>query len=200
MTTDLTLYQVETDLAALIETSEGGVPEELLEEFKQDLIAYTEKAVVKRDRVIHFIRFVENQIAFTAEEEKRLHERKKRLQGALASFMAYVARVVQECAPDMRKGARRLEGKTGTLAAVKNPDSVDVFDAAQLPADFTHIEMRVPGSVIAELPEDIRQTLRRSAVEYAVVPVKANIAQALKAGRTVPGARWKQGEMRLEIR
>lgn len=196
---ELTLYQVEDDLAAMLNTEEVVSPDRL-EEFGRELAAHTEAALTKRDNCIRFMVHVEDQIQFTRDEEKRLAERRRRLEGGLERFKAYVTNVIQQFAPDMRKGPRRLEGRVGELAAVRNPDSVNVIDAQQLPPEFIQIQLRLPGLALEGLPEGVAEALKRQAVEYAVVPVKASIAAALKAGRHVPGARMQDGDMRLRIR
>lgn len=195
MTTAISLYQIEDTLNALMETRDGGIPPEVLDQFRQELAEYTEAALEKRDNCIRFIRHVENQIQFAKDEEQRLCDRRKRLETALGNFKAYLADIVQQFAPDMRKGPRRLEGKTGEIAAVRNPESVEILDAGQIPAEFVHVVIRIPGLAAEKFPG-----IRNHAVEYSIMPLKADIGAALKAGRSVPGARSRQGEVRLRIR
>lgn len=200
MGNSLTLYELESTMAVLADTEEAGVPAELQESFQQELGEYTEAALVKRDNVARFVSFLEGQIALAKDEEKRLYERRKRLEGGLGRFKAYVVSCVCQFASKMVKGPPKLEGRTCTLVAVKNPQGAEILDAQQLPADFIHVEMRVPGAVLASLPEDVLAALKKQAVSYAVVPQGANILSALRAGRIVPGARLKAETMRLDIR
>ena len=73
-------------------------------------------------------------------------------------------------------GIKRIECPQFVMAVKASPPAVDVFDAAQVPAEF----MRQP-----ELPP--------------AAPDKVAIRDALKAGQDVPGARLVTGQ-RLEIR
>jgi len=187
-------------MAILADTEEAGVPAELQEQFRQELGEYTERALDKRDGCARFVAFLEGQIELAKAEEKRLHERRKRLEGGLGRFKAYLVDCVVRFASNMVKGPPRLEGRTCTLVAAKNPQGAEILDALQLPDDFIHVEMRVPGSVLAALPDDVREALKKQAVSYAVVPQGQNILSALRAGRTVPGARLRAETKRLDIR
>lgn len=201
--TDLTLYELESTMVALADTEDGGVPVELQEAFRQELGEYTEAALAKRDGCAQFVAYLEGQIALAKAEEARLNERRKRLESGLKRFENYVVGIVVQFASNMYKGPPRpprLEGRTCTLVAAKNPQGAEILDALQLPADMIHVELRVPGTVLAALPEDVLAALKKQAVSYAVVPQGANILSALRAGRLVPGARLKQGTLRLDIR
>ena len=200
METNLTLYCLESDMAALADTEEAGVPAELQEGFRQELGAYTEAALAKRDGCAQFIAFLEGQIELAKAEEKRLHDRRKRLEGGLGRFKQYIVGCVVQFASKMVKGPPRLEGRTCTLVAVRNPQGAEILDAQQLPPDMIHVELRVPGTVLTALPQDVQDALRRQAVSYAVAPQGANILSALRAGRVVPGARLKTETLRLEVR
>lgn len=197
---DLTLYEIEGRLLALADTDEAGVPEELRNDFAQELGEFTEAALAKRDNVARFRAHLEGLIELAKAEEKRLKERRARLENGLKRFEGYIVWVVCQFASKMVKGPPKLEGRTCTLVAAKNPQGAEILDAQQLPADFIHVQMRVPGTVLAALPEDVLAALKKQAVEYAVVPQGANILSALRAGRAVPGARLRQETLRLDIR
>lgn len=200
METDLTLYRLESDMAALADTEEAGVPAELQEAFRQELGAYTEAALAKRDGCARFVAFLEGQIELAKAEETRLYDRRKRLENGLGRFKRYVLDCVVEFASKMTKGPPKLEGRTCTLVAVRNPQGAEVVDAQQLPVDMIHVEIRIPGTVWAGLPADVQDTLKRQAVSYAIAPQGANILSALRSGRVIPGARLKPETIRLAIR
>lgn len=200
MENNLSLYRIEEALLALADTEEAGVPTELQEKFAQEIGEYTEAALEKRDGCARFVAFLKGQIALAKAEEKRLHERRKRLEGGLDRFKAYVVGCVVRFASNMVKGPPKLEGHTCTLVAAKNPQGAEILDAQQLPADMIHIELRIPGLTLSGLPPEVQDSLRKQAVSYAVVPLGTNILAALRAGRVVPGARLKPETKRLDIR
>jgi hypothetical protein len=125
---------------------------------------------VKAANVVGFTRNLEALAVAIKAEEERLSSRRKAVEKRAASLSAYVLSCMQVA------GVQKIEGPRFRIAVRDNPPAVDVFDAAQVPAEF----MRKP-----EPPPP--------AVD------KAAVKDALKAGKDVPGCRMTQGK-RLEVR
>ncbi len=104
------------------------------------------------------------------EAEAAMAARRKAIESRAASLRAYLLNCMQAT------GIKKIECPHFALAIRDNPPSVDVFDAAQVPAEY----MRQP-----EPPPPAAD--------------KAAIKEAIKAGKEVPGARLTQGQ-RLEIK
>jgi hypothetical protein len=102
--------------------------------------------------------------------EAQMAARRKAIENRAAGLRAYLLNCMQAT------GIKKIECPHFALTVRDNPPSVDVFDGAQLPAEF----LRQP-----EPPPPAAD--------------KAAIKDAIKAGREVPGARLTQGQ-RLEIR
>lgn len=102
--------------------------------------------------------------------EKAMADRRKALERRAEGLRAYLLRNMLDT------GIKRIECPQFVMAVKASPPAVDVFDAAQVPAEF----MRQP-----EPPP--------------AAPDKVAIRDALKAGQDVPGARLVTGQ-RLEIR
>jgi hypothetical protein len=102
--------------------------------------------------------------------EAQMAARRKAIEHRAAGLRAYLLNCMQST------GIKRIECPHFALTVRDNPPAVDVFDVAQVPAEF----MRQP-----EPPPPAAD--------------KAAIKDAIKAGRDVPGARLTQGQ-RLEIR
>jgi Siphovirus Gp157 len=102
------------------------------------------------------------------EAEAAMAARRKAIENRAASLRSYLLNCMQAT------GIKKIDCPHFTLAVRDNPPAVDVFDAAQLPAEY----MRQP-----EPPS----------------PDKTAIKEALKMGKEVPGARLTQGQ-RLEIK
>src|SRR5215471_7862491 len=132
----LTLYQIEDRLAALLETGEGGIAPELEEQYRADLAQSLQKAVDKRDRVGEFLRFVEEQGRFAAEEAKRLTERRQRFERAAERMRAYVKWTIQNMGQDEQGRWRKLEGRSVSFSLRKLPDILQVDDETAVPAEF----------------------------------------------------------------
>lgn len=120
---------------------------------------------VKAANVVGFTRNLESLADAIKAEEARMAGRRKALENRAASLRAYVLACMQSA------GVQKIEGPRFKIAIRSNPEAVDVFDAAQIPAAF----MRQP-----EPPPPS--------------PDKTAIKAALKAGTDVPGARLTQGQ------
>lgn len=120
---------------------------------------------VKAANVISFTRNLESLSAAIRVEEERLANRRKQIDKRVASLQAYTLTCMQVA------GVQKIQGPRFKISVRDNPQAVDVFDAAQVPAEF----MRQP-----EPPPPS--------------PDKVAIKAALKAGRDVPGARLTQAQ------
>lgn len=168
-----TLYSLEDTLQALEDTAEGGISPEQQAEFEAALQEAITTAAVKRDAVGRYRRHMQAQIDFAKEEISRLQTRVSRFQGRIESLDAFVIAAMRNT------GKRKLEGNSFTLSLRKNPDSVQIDDAAKVPAAFLEI---IP------------------AVAESTRPDKRRIAAALRAEQAVPGCTLRPGEDRLEVR
>src|SRR5215471_14329965 len=109
----LTLYSIEDQLAALVDTLpvvEPDLEDELLARIGESLI----RAIDKRDSMGRFLAHVDAQIAFADSEIKRLHERKRTFERILERTEAYVVRVIQSLGQDVSGAWQKLEGRTFT--------------------------------------------------------------------------------------
>jgi hypothetical protein len=141
----LSLYRIEDDLAALLETGSGGISPEFEQEYRSDLAQALQKAVDKRDRVGQFIRYLEDQARFAAEEAKRLTERKQFFERAAERMRAYVKWTIESMGLDEQGKWRKLEGRSTTFVLRKLPDILQVDDAA-IPADYKTLVITVPAA------------------------------------------------------
>lgn len=125
---------------------------------------------VKAQNVVMFARNLEATAAAIKEAETAMAARRKAIEHRAAGLRRYALSAMQVA------GVQSIECPYFKLTVRKNPPAVEVFDAAQIPAQF----MRTP-----EPPPP--------------APDKKAITEAIKAGQEVPGARLVIGE-RLEVR
>ena len=113
-------------------------------------------------------------IEATAEQIKQaeaaMAARRKALENRADSIKRYLLGAMQTT------GITKIECPHFRISVRDNPPAVDVFDAAQVPAEFMVTPPAPPPA-----------------------PDKAAIKAAIKAGATVPGARITQGQ-RVEVR
>ena len=125
---------------------------------------------VKAQNVVMFARNLEATATAIKEAETAMAARRKAIENRAAGLRRYALSAMQVA------GVQSIECPYFKLSVRKNPPAVEVFDAAQIPAQF----MRTP-----EPPPP--------------APDKKAITEAIKDGQEVPGARLVSGE-RLEVR
>lgn len=154
----LTLYDIEDQILALIDTGEGmdeGDP--LREQLETELAHFIVLQLKKVDGVCRVLAHLESQAALAAAEIKRLQTRKQAFDRGVERLEAHVTAAMQNAGKD------KLEGDTSTLKLQKNPASVFVSDFDAVPASYKIVK-----------------------VDTSID--KAAVARALKGGVDVAGA------------
>lgn len=124
----------------------------------------------KAENVALFARNLEVTAAAMRDAEVAMAARRKAVEARVSRLRAYMLACMQTA------GVHKISTAQMQIAVRDNPPAVEVFDAAQVPAQF----MRTP-----EPPPPS--------------PDKTAIKDAIKAGEEVPGARLTQSQ-RLEIK
>jgi hypothetical protein len=198
----LSLYRLEDDLAALVETAEGGIDPAREEEFRVDLARALQAAMEKRDRVGEFIRYLENQAKFAGEESKRLAERKAIFERAVERLKMYIKWTIQQIGADEQGRWRKLEGRTVTFSLRKLPDILQVDDEAAIPAEFKTLVITVPA---AAWEQHLAACAAREALLAAVIHTEVKLDRRellarLKEGAELPGVDIRLGDFGLAMR
>jgi len=192
---NITLYGAEENLAAFLETEEGGIPEEMQQEFALALAGASEMALDKRDNCIRFLRHIEAQIEFAKAEKGRINEWQKHLEGGLERFRLYLATVVAEHGKQA-KGSPKLEGRIGSLSLRKKPDTALVTDEAEVPAKYKTVTVTMSAEAWAFLSQDVVGF----DVQISESISRRPILEALKVGEEIPGAELLFGEDTLLVK
>jgi len=124
----------------------------------------------KATNVALFTKSLESLAASIKDAEAQMASRRKALEARAARLRTYMLDCMQMA------GVQRIESPHLRISVAKTPPSVEVFDAAQIPADY----MRQP-----EVPPPVAD--------------KTAIRDAIKSGLDVPGARLVTGT-RIDIR
>jgi len=124
----------------------------------------------KAQSVVAFMRNLETTAQAIKEAETKMATRRKAIENRVASLKSYVLDVMQD------NGIQRIDCPLFAISIAKNPPAVEVYDESQIPADCLITPPAPPPQVDKKL-----------------------IAQVLKAGRDVPGARLTQS-VRLSIK
>ncbi len=197
MSTALTLYSLEENLVALIDTEDLVESEEQHLEILREIAQANDAAIAKRDGVIRMHRHLELQQANIDAEIKRLQALKASYAHAQERFEKYVIRVMDECVPQPKKGCKKLEGSIGVLKLAKKSPAVDIEDEAKIPAQYKNVIVAMDADTWLRFAPEPMVALARK-VEYCVK--KAEVKEALKAGQDVPGADLPMESFRLEVK
>jgi len=124
----------------------------------------------KAQSVVAFLRNLETTAAAIKEAESQMAARRKAMENRVASLKRYVLDAMAA------NGISRIDCPHFSISIAKNPPAVEVYDEAQIPEDYFSAPPPPPLQLDKKL-----------------------VAQVLKAGHTVPGARLAQS-VRLAIR
>lgn len=125
---------------------------------------------VKAQNVAYAIRNLEASAAAIKEAEAQMAERRKRIEKRAEAIRDYLKNCMEHA------GIQKIECPHFQLSIAKNPASVEIYEAALIPADYMKEAPPPPPS-----------------------PDKTLIKQAIKDGFDVPGARLTHGT-RLNIK
>jgi hypothetical protein len=210
MTTALTLYRIEDDLQALV-NSEELVTADQEREFRNQLAEQLRTAVDKRQRVGEFLRYCELQQENCDKEIARVQALKATYATAQERMERYVIHTIKTViGPDAKGKYPKLAGRTLMLSVARNPDSVDIQDEALIPEEYKSITVKLPAEIWSELLEafsgdddraiEVSKILQSASEKASISIDKAAIKKAIKVGETVDGADLFIGGLRCEVR
>lgn len=185
----VTLYEIEDDLLALLDTedmTEGADRFAIL----ADIVDKTEVARQKRDSYARFVLAVRAAAAAKLEESARLAESAQAVLKRLENTEAHVLRLIDQFAPKPKRGPKKLEGLTYTLACHAKPPAVMIEPGAMLPDNLVNVELYLSGAhakAALELMPDLAPLARCS-------PDKTAIKALLKHDQPVEGCSLVSGK------
>lgn len=197
MSTELSLYQIEENLVALLDSEDMVESDEQHLEILREIAQATDAAVVKRDNCIRFHRHLSIQQDAIDAEIKRLQDLKGHYAHAQEKLESYVIRIMDELVEQPKRGAKKLEGRIGVMTLKQNPPAVEISDEHAVPSRYKDVTVTMDADAWLTLaPEPLVQAARRT--DYRVK--RTEVKDALKSGEDVPGADLGFGKLRLEVR
>lgn len=195
------LYQIETELQALVDSAETVTPEQA-EQYGLELQAALQNSITKRQRVGEFLRHCEAHEDACDREIDRLKALKAQYSKARGRVEEFVIRTVLTIGPDEKGKLKVLEGETVKLAVKGTPDAVAVDNEAMVPVEFQRVTVKMPHTawqvILDALPDSVL-TGYAAEVKQETAVDKTAIRNAIKQGREVSGAKL-QGGFRLEVK
>jgi hypothetical protein len=189
---DLSLYQIESDLANLIEMREQTLDALRVAESEGDLPGTIERldeetAAIDntiREYVTAEIRKVDNIRAFwrhcelmrdAAKEEAKIQSDRSRAWGARLDRLKETCRAVMETIPFPDKKPKKLEGRTGALYLKANggKQAVEVTDEALVPDELCTVTVTMRGDRWRALEETAREIAGMSNIRWESLEIRS---------------------------
>jgi hypothetical protein len=192
----LSLFEIDQALAMLIESAQeeaaanGG---ELSEELKTALADYVEAFGEKVDRIANYLRAQESFADLAKREAARLEARRKASENRVKGLKTFL------CFFMASHELKRLQGPLNTITLASNSaDSLVLDEGAHVPDIFQKVSAEVAWTeweeILAALPAGpLRERLIGESGAWKELD-RVRLAEALKAGVTIAGARLVRGQ------
>lgn len=193
----LTLYEAADELRTLFDTLDGLDDPAELAEFEKEMEPALKRALQKVESFVAFLRHLDSQIELCAGEIARIKAHQQRFETMQERLEDYAIRAMQA------SGVKSLGSPTAKLRIAQNPPSVVIENEDQVPAKCKTVTIKLRAELWPRLIDiatridkavDWNDHLARGKVETS----RTEIATALKAGETVPGARLER-KVRLVV-
>jgi hypothetical protein len=188
------LYQIESDLMALVESAET-VTELQREAYALELQTALQGSIAKRQRVGEFLAHCEAQEEFCSAEIDRLTALKHRYVKARERVQGMVVSIILDRGKDERGRWPVLEGWTVTLGIASTPPAVRIEEGAEIPAALQTVTVKMPADnwdrIVASLPDEVLGFA--GDVSETRTLDKTAIKAALQAGAEIPGVSLSGG-------
>jgi len=129
---------------------------------------------------------LEAQAELAAKEIKRLQARKKRMENGFAHLEAYCITVL-EALPEPKRGPKKLEGNTNTLA-LSPSDRCVITDEPAIPTEYKTVAIEMPATAWEKIVETCGTGIVHQLTKQDLKVRLADVKKALKAGLDVAGA------------
>lgn len=195
------IFDIETDLQALVECAETITPEQE-DEYRLALELALRMSIKKRQNVGQFILHCDSHEAACDREMDRLKALKKQYATARERIEDFVIRTVLIIGPDDHGKLKALEGETVKLMVKSTPDAVIIDNEALIGSEFQTVTVTMAADVWQALIDDLSENaIGQTAGQCKETRTtnKTAIRNAIKQGREVRGAALRGG-YRLEVK
>ena len=187
----LTMWDLETNLAALadsVETVEPEQEQQFLEDFREALVAAREK----RDRVAGFLAYCEAMAEMAAKEIARLQKRRDFFTRTLDRLEGYVELILRNLGKDAKGRWLKLEGNTSSFSLKNLPPSTTIADEAAVPKAYKTVTVTLPAPLWEQMIDSLDMELANQVLDAVKKPnaavVKALVKDAIE--QRIPN--WKE--------
>lgn len=189
MSTGLSLYRVEENLLALLDTEELVAPD-LEAQWLADLNHALSEAEDKREAFGQFLLWLDSQEEAGKKEIERLKRRNETIANAARKLKRYAIDIIKSWGVDKKGKYRKLTGHTVTMWARALPASVDILDEALVPDEFKIAHVRMPMPRWMRLVQANPGLAAEATLNLITIP-KEPLEKELLAGRHIDGVDMK---------
>ena len=201
MSTSLSLYAIEDDLVAMLNSVDMVDDPAQRALVEQEIISKHMQAVEKRDKVSQFIAHCDNQEEFITAEINRLSELRKHYSTARDRVEGYVVSTILSIGKDDKGKWRKLEGKTCSFGVAKKPIATEITSLDLLPDNYKDLTVKLAAddwaNFVGELDIEQRAEFLAKLKSIEASARKSEVKKALDAGVDVTGARLGEEGYRL---
>lgn len=183
MSTAVSLYTLEDDLVAMLNSIDMVEDPEVRAAAEVAIIEHHLKTVEKRDRVGQFLSHCDSQADFIDKEMDRLAALKHHFTATSDRVERMIINTIMNIGSDDNGKWRKLEGRTCSFSLAKNPLATEIFNIDILAAEFKDVTVKLS----CEDYEKLNVPPEIPIKAFAVTARKADVRKALDTG-TVPGA------------
>jgi len=192
----LSLFEIDQALAMLIESAQEEAAAnngELSEELKAALADYVEAFGEKVDRIANYLKAQESFADLAKREAARLEARRKAAENRVKGLKTFL------CFFMASHELKRLQGPLNTITLASNSaESLVLDETAHMPDTFHKVLAEVAWNeweeIMAALPDGLLRERLTGGNGVRRELDRARLAEALKAGVTVSGARLVRGQ------
>jgi hypothetical protein len=187
----LTMWDLETNLAALadsVETVEPEQEQQFLEDFRHALIEAREK----RDRVAGFLAYCEALAEMASKEITRLQKRRDFFTRTVERVEGYVELILRNLGKDAKGKWLKLEGNTSSFSLKNLPPSTPITDEAAVPKAYKTVNVTLPAPLWEQMVDSLDIELANQVLDEVKklnsAVVKATVKEAIE--QRIPN--WKE--------
>lgn len=184
------LFDIEQSLAMLMNDRDEVTDPAEVEAVEAAIREYITLEIRKVDGIRAYVRCAETMAAAAKEEAARATAIAEAWQRRASRIKEYSLAVMTQ------NGIKRLDGKAGYLIVKGNGGLAPLrVQDDVLPDEYRDITLTIPLSIVRELPDGVRMSMRTKSIE----PANGRIREALKIG-PVPGASLEERGVHIEVK
>lgn len=192
------ILEISDDLQAWANSIEFATTDEELAEIEGCVIDFLAQLGDRVDDFVNALHILQGQAEIGKQAVDRIQARVRVIENAEKRLREFAVKAIE------MMGAKKLEGNTSRISLRACPASVAIVNQNAIPAEFVHVDIRCRRDQLDNFVDVLTNGQlslwhKMVSVQSANVDKRA-IADAIKAGRDVPGADLAIGKQSLMVK